>query len=52
MNLTRFFRLFEPLPTIIVLVVALPFLGLAGWTLWREVRATRRIQAARQARWR
>jgi hypothetical protein len=26
MNLSRFFRMFEPLPTIIILVVALPFL--------------------------
>ena len=60
MKLNRIFRLFEPIPTIILLAVALPFLaigllpllGLLGWAIGREVRATRRIQAARQARWR
>ena len=49
MRLDNIFRIFAPLPTIIILAVALPFLisgllpilGFGGWSVWRYARAER-----------
>jgi hypothetical protein len=58
MRLDNVFRIFAPLPTIIILALALPFLiigllsilGFGGWSVWRYARAEREFQAARRAR--
>ena len=38
-------------PLLFIALGLLPILTLIGWTLWRDVRAERKIQAERQARW-